>query len=274
MGRNLYVTDLDGTLLDESGEVRHRTRALLLRLRQRGLYVTCATARSWTSSQRLVGGLFRIPVIVHNGASIVDPTTGQFLQSSFLEPCVVRAALEICRRLEITPLVHAIEANREVVAWSSTQQSRHIKDFWADRQGDDRASPRDAPESVPNESVLGVTVLGMPEELVVVAAALRRLPGGAGLEVRNDTYRRGTGWLELVAPKVSKGSAVLDLAARLDASRIIVFGDDVNDISMFDIANESYAMSGAIEQLRLRSTGLIGSNSDDAVAQWLDKHAV
>ena len=272
--RSLYVTDLDGTLLDEFGQVRPHTSAVLLGLGQRGVLVTCATARSWTSSRRLVGGLFQIPIIVHNGASIVDPTTGRFLESSFLDPVRVTVTLEICRRIDVAPMVHAIEGNREVVAWVAAEQSQHIMEFWADRPRDERASPRVSLESLPRESVLGVTVIATPDKVASVTAALYQLDGGEGWKIRNDTYRTGTGWLEVVAPAVSKGGAVRALAARLDVSRIVAFGDDINDISMFDIADESYAMSGAFEQLRLRATGSIGLNSDDAVARWLDEHAV
>ncbi len=77
-----------------------------------------------------------------------------------------------------------------------------------------------------------------------------------------------------MAPEVSKGNAILALAARLSTNRIVVFGDDVNDISMFDVADESYAVRGAIQELQLRATATIGANSDEAVARWLDEHEV
>ena len=49
----------------------------------------------------------------------------------------------------------------------------------------------------------------------------------------------------------------------------MVFGDALNDISMFEIADESYAVLNAVDELKAIATGIIGSNDEDAVANKL-----
>ena len=51
--------------------------------------------------------------------------------------------------------------------------------------------------------------------------------------------------------------------------RVGVFGDSLNDISMFQIADEAYAVANASESLKEAATGVIGDNDSDGVAEWL-----
>ena len=63
------------------------------------------------------------------------------------------------------------------------------------------------------------------------------------------------------------------LHTHLGCDRLIVFGDGKNDIDMFQLADESYAVANAAPELKAVATGVIGSNDEDAVAKWLLEHA-
>ena len=52
---------------------------------------------------------------------------------------------------------------------------------------------------------------------------------------------------------------------------MITFGDGKNDVDMFEIADECYAVSNAHEALKEKATGIIGSNNEDGVAKWLEE---
>ena len=41
---------------------------------------------------------------------------------------------------------------------------------------------------------------------------------------------------------------------------------------MFRFADESYAVSNAVEELKEAATAVIGSNDEDGVAKWLLEH--
>ena len=51
---------------------------------------------------------------------------------------------------------------------------------------------------------------------------------------------------------------------------MVVFGDSINDLPMFKIADESYAVSNAIDELKDAATAVIGSNDEDSVALFLE----
>lgn len=55
--------------------------------------------------------------------------------------------------------------------------------------------------------------------------------------------------------------------------RVVSFGDAINDIPMFRISDECYAVANAVTELKEIATGIIDSNEEDGVAKWLAAHA-
>ena len=45
-------------------------------------------------------------------------------------------------------------------------------------------------------------------------------------------------------------------------------------MDMFKIADECYAVSNAVDELKAIATGIIDSNNNDGVAKWLANHAI
>ena len=58
----------------------------------------------------------------------------------------------------------------------------------------------------------------------------------------------------------------------LGCDRLVVFGDQKNDIDMFKAADACYAVSNAVDELKALATDLIQSNNEDGVARWLEEH--
>lgn len=78
-------------------------------------------------------------------------------------------------------------------------------------------------------------------------------------------------WLEIMPLQASKSNTIKQLQSFLKCDRLIVFGNGVNDIDMFQIANESYAVENACDELKQYATEIIHSNDDDGVAKWLNE---
>ena len=76
-------------------------------------------------------------------------------------------------------------------------------------------------------------------------------------------------FLEIMPLATSKARAVMRLKEYLGCDRVVAFGDHYNDIDMFEIADEAYAVENAVEELKAVATGVIASNDDDGVAHFL-----
>ena len=70
----------------------------------------------------------------------------------------------------------------------------------------------------------------------------------------------------------SKSNAIRQLKSMLNCEKLIVFGDGRNDIDMFQIADESYAVENAHEDLKQYATDIIQCNDEDGVAKWLEEN--
>ena len=73
--------------------------------------------------------------------------------------------------------------------------------------------------------------------------------------------------------KATKANGIQTLKELLFCDRIVAFGDGLNDMDMFKIADECYAVSNAVDELKAIATGIIDSNNNDGVAKWLVDNA-
>jgi len=68
----------------------------------------------------------------------------------------------------------------------------------------------------------------------------------------------------------SKANAARQLKEYLGCGKIVAFGDGKNDIDLFELADECYAVGNAVEELKAIATSVIGGNDEDGVARWLE----
>ena len=87
---------------------------------------------------------------------------------------------------------------------------------------------------------------------------------------QTDIYS-GDVWLEIMPKSATKANALAELKRMLDC-RLVVFGDGKNDMDMFEIADECYAVENAVPELKAMATAVIGGNDSDGVARWLESN--
>ncbi len=138
----LYVSDLDGTLLNTSASLSPYTIKTINGLVEKRMLFTYATARSLSSASVAAKGLSpKIPVIVYNGAYIMEPATGNILASeSFTKE--ERSYVE--RKLSgygVSPVVYSFIKGRECVSWNLLQINEGKKRYFGNSQGDKRLRP-------------------------------------------------------------------------------------------------------------------------------------
>ena len=89
--------------------------------------------------------------------------------------------------------------------------------------------------------------------------------------LHHDIYS-GNQWLEIMPRTSSKSNAIQQLKALLGCEKLVVFGDGKNDIEMFRLADECFAVENAVDELKQIATGIIEGNNADGVAKWLLWH--
>lgn len=95
-------------------------------------------------------------------------------------------------------------------------------------------------------------------------------------EPRTDILITTAGWtkIEIGHPNASKGMALTQLAEHhgIPQADIVAIGDNLNDISMFEVAETRIAMGNAVDPLKDISTHITKDVEDDGVAYALDHY--
>lgn len=268
--KTLYVSDLDGTLLQHDETLSRFTIQTINTLVEKGLLFSYATARSIITSSRVTKGLSsHIPVILYNGAFIRRPGTNELLASNFFGQ-EFTAVLDDLIAHQVYPIVYSLDDGIEKYRYWVEMSTPGMKFFNNSRAGDPRETPVHRAEDLHVDSPFYMTCIDTTEKLLPLYEKYKER---FHCVLHHDIYS-GNQWLEIMPKSTSKSNAVRQLKEILRCDRIVVFGDGKNDIDMFQIADECYAMENAVDELKEIATGTIESNNDDGVAKWLLENCV
>ena len=269
----LYVSDLDGTLLNSSNQISAYSLAVLNRQIAKGMRFTYATARSRVSAAVVTEGLsIEIPAVVYNGTFIMQTTTGKLLYSqSFCEE-ERRFVQKVLTDYDLAVLVYSFQNSRERVSWRRDRDRENdgIRRYLAQRRGDSRLRPVESTEDLYAGDSFYFTCIGEKAELTPIYQLFQADPRYT-CTLQQELYRPEY-WCEIMPRKATKANAILALKSMWGCDRIVCFGDAINDLPMFQVSDECYAVANAAQELKALATSVIAGNDEDGVARWLDMH--
>lgn len=267
--KTLFVSDLDGTLLTAKETVSEYSLRLLNKLiDEDGVLFTYATARSLNSAAKAVWGLRQnLPVILYNGAIIMEPWNGNKLYNSHFTGTVRADIRRILHEYDVWPLVYSFLGNKERVSWLRGRETEGMKRYLSRRAGDPRLNPVDSPDELKDDEIFYYTYIDAKERTDVLHAVFEK-DARFRCIYQQETYQSDY-WLEIMPAGTSKGAAATVLKERLGAERLVVFGDALNDRELFRAADEAYAVENADEELKKAATAVIGYSEEDSVSKFI-----
>ena len=263
--KTLYVSDLDGTLLRSDETTSEYTNNTINSLTDKGMLFAYATARSLITAKKVTKGInANIPLIVYNGAFVIDNVTEKILIANYFDQSV-HAVLDELFANNIYPIVYAYIDGKEKFSFVPKLCTKGMRKFIDSRNGDIRTNIVDTMEELKKGDIFYITCIDAPEKLKPL---YDKYKDRYHCVYQTDIYTNEQ-WLEIMPLAASKSNAIKQLKAFLRCDRLVVFGDGKNDIDMFELADERYAVENAHEDLKRYATEVIGANDDDAVAKWL-----
>lgn len=265
--RTLYVSDLDGTLLRSDETISNSTKEIINQFIDNGGCFSYATARSIFTAKKVTREIHtKCPVIVYNGSFLVDPVNGNRLFSNFFDSDVYNILDDLFRN-GIYPIVYAYIDGKEKFSYIPKLCTEGMKRFLKSREGDVRINEVETCEQLKTGDIFYIACIDDSESLI---SLYEKYIGKYHCVYQKDFYTNDP-WLEIMPLQASKSNTIKQLQNFLKCDRLIVFGNGVNDIDMFQIATESYAVENACDELKQYATGIIHSNDDDGVAKWLNE---
>ena len=266
--KTLYVSDLDGTLMRNDETLSPYTVRTVNELVARGLPFTYATARSVESARKIAGDLrLSLPVVTRNGAVLADNSTGEHIEKAVFSRNEIRLLKKLLPELPWCGFVSCFMGKKMIRTALPGRHTAALQGYLDYYKSDPSMVYAADFDSLFCGEPGYITVVGKREEIEPFYNRVCTYSCWESL-FQKDTYRDEY-WLEICPENCTKAKTLLKIKEKYGFDRLVVFGDSQNDLSMFRIADEAYAVANAREELKKAATGIIGSNEEDAVACYL-----
>ena len=268
--KNLYITDLDKTLLRSDLTVSDYSVKVWNRLAEQNIKLTVATARSAPKTLELLKDLkLHHPLIVMDGAMIIAPD-GDVMHCSALHSAMTEEILACGRRLGIEPFV--IGRDKEGIERFCYARTNQLQKQLLHEYRNDKRLQHFSRLKALHENVK-IVYIDQKAPLEALQEMLReRFDDAIEIKFAKDPYIDGY-FLTVLHPDGDKAHALKKLLEMgYDDLQITAFGDSHNDIGMFAIADRKIAVANAVEALKAVATDILPhTNDEDGVARYLQK---
>jgi hypothetical protein len=270
--RTLYVSDLDGTLLDDSSQLSPTTVATLNRvIGELGGLFTVATARTPATVVPLMQQVHAtLPFIVIGGSAMWNPVTASYEHTHAIDESTINAVADVFVKHKTHPFIyrrhgsmlhthHSGDMSEQEARFIASRQHLPLKKFYLHDE-DFRHS---------SDEALLIFSMNKYAVLKAIAKDLEEI-STCSVMLYHDIFDESEGYLEIFTAGTSKANAIRDLAYEVGADRIVVFGDNRNDIAMMQAADYSVAMGNAFPEVKAAASEVIGPNTSDSVPRWIE----
>jgi Cof subfamily protein (haloacid dehalogenase superfamily) len=262
--------DLDGTVLRPDNTLSHRTISALKACMGRGIELILCTGRAVAGAETYRAAMgAEGPMVYYNGAEVVDMPSCRVLSAALLDLEVAEFCVDLARSRGVFfqaffPAVPG-EAGETLMIEKPCPEAEMYR-----RHTGIQAVQGDLKKTISGGKMPGCLkgmFIAEPEVQDRIRPLLEERFGG-----RIYTARTFPTFLEVMAAGVSKGVGLRAAMAKrgLEAAEVIAFGDEENDLPMFEVADFSVAPANAKERVKAAADLIIGSNADDGVAEYLE----
>ncbi|MGM9877090.1 MAG: HAD family hydrolase [Bacilli bacterium] len=235
----LLFIDIDGTLAHDNGIISKSTKRVLKKYKN----IVFVTGRSRNDVKKLCDELNLRYFISSYGTEIYDNFENKVLFNITLNPQTV---------LKISKL--GLNNNLELVVAIDNQNI-----------------------VITNENYMNVTknvkqymLKGTINNLNNMRKELKNIKGIK--YQRDNAYEYGYHWFSIMPSKANKGNAATHLMEYLNIKKenTISFGNDINDIPLFNNTGHKIAVGNSCEELKREAAIIIGDNNKDSVKKYIE----
>lgn len=258
----LFVSDVDGTLINDKRELSDGTIDAIRRAHDRGVDFMLATGRMHYGAAlewEKIG--LNIPMIASQGAAIYNPADGKFLKKRKLSRDVVMKLIDFAEDRDLYIHVYTEETfhyNRLTKFTPMYEATSNIKGI----------HDENIRGCIEPDGSYKFLIVEKSDKMPELQRECEALFGEEAAITRSTPIM-----LEFLAKGVSKGAAVLDYAEMRGLAReeIICCGNELNDVEMIRAAGLGLAVENASELLKREADAVIPSNNNEGVRWAIEK---
>ncbi|ASP28280.1 HAD family hydrolase [Spiroplasma corruscae] len=275
----IAASDIDGTILYKWDEISIENKKSLLEFQKNSNYaLTLATGRNYFIVDFLVKELdIKLPIVCSNGSSVIDPVTKKYIMKNHFNKDEIKVVMEEFYKTSINFVMHN-DFRAHIVkndAWYDQFVLKKSNLDLLNKNDEQIIYVYDSLEKMINESIENdnefvniVLDCDTKEKIDTANKLIKKLdlqgvqfdyPSGAKIEVYKKNVNKSYGLRSLLS------------YLNVKEDNLYVFGDNVNDICMFEDFKNSYAVDNAIFKLKSLAKEIIGNVREGAVGNKLNQ---
>ena len=272
----LLALDIDGTILNSSGEISDANRRAIRAAEDKGVLVTIATGRRFRDAQPVGRALeLNAPLVTHNGALLKYADSEETIHCSLLS---TETSLEIVRvgkdyggdaLVSTDPHGHGTllydrvsEHNLPLKKYLRWSENLHGGE--AGRDGVEHVESLEA--VIADHEIVHISFSGTCDAMGAMLSVLNRELGNAVTVLPTIYPHWDFTLIDILPPDASKGHGVARLAELngLAAENVMAVGDNFNDLEMLEYAGTPVVMGNADPRLLERDEFYTTVSNDES----------
>ena len=296
-GKMLYVSDLDGTLLNSDALLNEDVPKRLNALIEQGLCFTVATARTYATVNSIMKDVnLTCPMILMNGVMIYDSVKKSCIHAEIIERDSVEYILKGRKKFGVTGFAYALSpeiseecskseevsaidniggtsrSGRKMATYYEKIATQHMEKFYTERRDlyHKPFSKVERLEDISGEDIIYFSICYEEEVLRPFYEYLKK-DERLNLNFYKDVYGDGLWYLEISHKNASKYYGIQKLRKLLHPAAITGMGDNLNDIPLFEACDRSCAVGNAHKEVKERADYILDTNLNAGVVKFLEK---
>lgn len=249
----LIASDMDGTLLDENGQVPPETFDLILALRERGVRFVASSGRRYDRLCDFFSPVKdRMDFVASNGAQVF--ADGVQIDREVYSHLAIR---RLAKTVAMFPNMHLALFDR-TKSYLLDDEDKFVREVDKDLPNVERIYELPSPQV----SIIKASIFCDDGNVMDNAYVLQRELGGLFTFAPS-----GSSYIDAMQPGISKASGIAQVMEYhgIDASEVMAFGDAMNDYEIIRFVGTGCAMANGRPALRAVADRVIGSNVEHAV---------
>jgi len=269
--KNIYITDLDHTFLRNDLSISDYTKNIWNSYADSSI-LSIATARTYMKTAQFLGGVhINAPMILLDGA-LIATMDKQIIDTKFISKDISDMIIDEGWKFGIYPFILSLadSQNLREAFLHDEVLNKHQKEVLTRYSSADNLQKHAGIRAM--DENFKIVYMGEEALLRELHEHLENLFGDNLKFILAPEAYVGCYFLTVLHPQADKSHGIRSISEHLgfDLKKLTVFGDNFNDIGMFDLAGTSVAMANAQGAVKDKADVVLEHNNDeDGVAKYL-----
>ncbi|MBF0715487.1 HAD family hydrolase [Gemelliphila palaticanis] len=270
-----FVTDMDGTFLNDKREISPRAKEVMQKLKEKNVKFFIATGRLDLAVRKYYNSMnLEDSVISCNGGFIRNLSNLDIVYEKSFTNDQIKIIYDTYKKLTDGSIQFHLYTSKYIYCDTLSLSLERIKKVEEDLDESLKTPMKIIPEGMlkefldSGEKCYKVMMLSKNHDILVkIFEETKKYFSSAGTFSATDFF-------DIMPYGTNKGSGIEKVAEYydLDIKDSVVFGDNFNDVDMLKVAGTSICPSNARDEIKLLCDEVIGNNNDFSVLEYIEKY--